>query len=82
VLAGYSTDAGNHNFALVRYNADGTLDNSFNRPARSARQLEQAQMKRMPLLFRTTAKSLLQENPRAQYDQRPSNSCQRCNYAG
>ncbi len=30
VVAGYSDDAGNYDFALVRYNANGTLDNTFN----------------------------------------------------
>jgi len=30
VLAGYSTDASKQDFALTRYNADGTLDTSFN----------------------------------------------------
>lgn len=30
VLAGYSTDAGKQDFALARYNTDGTLDTSFN----------------------------------------------------
>jgi uncharacterized delta-60 repeat protein len=29
-LAGYVNDAGKSNFALMRYNPDGTLDNSFN----------------------------------------------------
>jgi uncharacterized delta-60 repeat protein len=31
VLAGYSTEAGKQDFALARYNADGTLDTSFNK---------------------------------------------------
>lgn len=29
VVAGYTEDAGEYDFAVVRYNADGTLDNSF-----------------------------------------------------
>ena len=30
VVAGFSINGGNHDFALVRYNADGSLDTSFN----------------------------------------------------
>src|SRR5262249_10631524 len=35
VLAGDVNDAGKSNFALVRYNPDGTLDNSFNSTGRA-----------------------------------------------
>jgi uncharacterized delta-60 repeat protein len=37
VVAGYSDNGGNYDFALVRYNADGSLDTSFDGDGKSPR---------------------------------------------
>jgi uncharacterized delta-60 repeat protein len=44
VVAGYSDNGGNYDFALVRYNADGSLDTGFDGMAKSPRILVGAMM--------------------------------------